>query len=774
MRKMGCLMALTLLVSTGAWAQDMAPGDAKPGGGGGSVQTATAPAETKAEQTKAEQTKAAPAPAGDSAAKPETGTESDQAERTEDSYRTVVTASRAEERELVAGRAIELVTADEIARIQPRSIPEALSEATGAWIQMTNRGAGSPMLRGLIGPQNLILVDGIRYNMTTFRTGPNQYLAMVDPWLLKGIEVVRGPGSVLYGSDAMGGVFHLLTRDGLGEGLHGTIQGRYSSVDSTKAGHGFVSYGTKTSGVLLGGGYQLFDLLEAGGGEEQPGTDYSQGSWMVKGHHDLSDRLEVRAAYVASRTRDAGRTDRLNKGDFRRYDNDDDFVYLGLVHEGSGPSRRTTATVSFHRLREHVLRHRCKSDDTGYVSDLQGCVDGDEAALDERRIKDDEVITPGFSVVHEMHLLDHALRLTTGAEAYFDEVLTSTYEKGKADDGFAMKEQDRGNYSEGSTYLSSGAFLHGEYDLLSTGPHTVTGFGGVRLSYFSAHADDVPGVGNVDLSFTGLVGSAGLKYLFSDTATVYGTWSQGFRAPNLEEATVLGSVGSVFMVPNDDLGPERSDTLEFGVRTRVAGKLALQGAVFKSWIEDKLTREPATWEGKSELEDGLPVRRYTNADSGETKGVEGAMAVGPFSGVTLSGNLAYMEGDVTRDEDGSTEPARRIPPLFGKVALTYSTGGYYAEFFTRFAGPQDRLAPDDLEDMRICEDPEHPGNLYPEGKCPGTEGWHTFNLRAGATIMESYEAELALLNLTDEKYRIHGSGLLAPGFEAALRLRGSF
>jgi hemoglobin/transferrin/lactoferrin receptor protein len=86
-----------------------------------------------------------------------------------------------------------------------RTLPEALEGVTGVAVQKTAHGQGSPFIRGFTGFRTVLLIDGIRLNNGVFRDGPNQYSATVDPFALGRLEVVRGPGAVLYGSDAVGG-----------------------------------------------------------------------------------------------------------------------------------------------------------------------------------------------------------------------------------------------------------------------------------------------------------------------------------------------------------------------------------------------------------------------------------------------------------------------------------------------------------------------------------------------------------------------------------------
>ena len=132
-----------------------------------------------------------------------------------------VTGARHDQRLIDSPRQIAVVTAEDIRRRNYRSTPDALADILGVFVQETNDGAGSPIIRGLVGNQILILVDGIRLNNGAYRLGPNQYLNTIDLNQIERIEVVRGAGSVLYGSDALGGVVNIITRAAGREAGHG-------------------------------------------------------------------------------------------------------------------------------------------------------------------------------------------------------------------------------------------------------------------------------------------------------------------------------------------------------------------------------------------------------------------------------------------------------------------------------------------------------------------------------------------------------------------------
>ena len=123
-----------------------------------------------------------------------------------------VTASREERASFDVPRAVTVIGRDALERHTPTVLPDLLRGQAGVFVQQTTPGQAAPVIRGLLGSATLMLVDGMRLNTAFFRSAPNQYFALVDPFMIDQIEVVRGAGSTLYGSDAMGGVVNVLTR----------------------------------------------------------------------------------------------------------------------------------------------------------------------------------------------------------------------------------------------------------------------------------------------------------------------------------------------------------------------------------------------------------------------------------------------------------------------------------------------------------------------------------------------------------------------------------
>ena len=165
---------------------------------------------------------------------------------------------------------------------------------------------------------------------------------------------------------------------------------------------------------------------------------------------------------------------------------------------------------------------------------------------------------------------------------------------------------------------------------------------GGRFSYFSATAPDVPEVGDVNYSYSGFVGSIGLQVLKPKKFNFFASFVQGFRAPNLQESTVLGNTGSKFEVPNPNLKPEHSNTIEGGSKVQL-GPVKLSATAFYSMLEDAIDEVPAEFEGQSVRADGTSVVKRVNTAEGLYWGFESSAALTLWR-LTLSTGATWMKG----------------------------------------------------------------------------------------------------------------------------------
>ncbi|MEK7398195.1 MAG: TonB-dependent receptor plug domain-containing protein, partial [Candidatus Poribacteria bacterium] len=181
-----------------------------------------------------------------------------------------ITGTRSERDSFTSPSAMSVITSEDIGRKSLGTTPDMLRGITGIMVQKTTAGHGSPYIRGLTGYQTLIIVDGVRLTNSTFRSGPNQYLAMVDTGQIDKIEVMRGYGSTLYGSSALGGVVNVFTKSP-SESLekfsfHPYLSTKYSNADTGKFGRIGIDGGYKNFSFIAGGSYKDVDDLKPGKG----------------------------------------------------------------------------------------------------------------------------------------------------------------------------------------------------------------------------------------------------------------------------------------------------------------------------------------------------------------------------------------------------------------------------------------------------------------------------------------------------------------------------
>jgi iron complex outermembrane receptor protein/hemoglobin/transferrin/lactoferrin receptor protein len=179
-----------------------------------------------------------------------------------------ITAQRQEDLTVDVPQSVTVVTHEQLLQNAPRTTPEALMNQSGVWVQKTNHGGGSPIIRGLVGNQVLLLVDGIRLNNSTYRYGPNQYLNTIDPGVIESMEAIRGSGSVLYGSDALGGVVQVISKVPSFSlektNVSARIIAKLMSQDMEQSGRAEVEIGSKRIAFLGGFSERNFGELVAG------------------------------------------------------------------------------------------------------------------------------------------------------------------------------------------------------------------------------------------------------------------------------------------------------------------------------------------------------------------------------------------------------------------------------------------------------------------------------------------------------------------------------
>lgn len=659
----------------------------------------------------------------------------------------LVTALRSESQWLDTPNTVQTVTAADIRlRKMSSTMPEALREMPGIMLQKTSNGQGSPFIRGFTGFRNLLLIDGVRFNNSIFRDGPNQYWNTVDPLTLDRLEVVKGPSSVLYGSDAIGGTVNAITRDpDFFDQRKGQtrLYYRYATAENSHAVRaeysGRVEDGVR---VLLGSSYRNFGNVR--GGREvgsQSKTGYSELTGDVKLIYDLDPNHRLTLYHQSFDQNDLWRTHKTTRGiswkgttvgnEVKRVlDQYRSLTYLEYRAENLGSLiDAMTVNVSYQTHKERQSR-------------VRGNLRRDQQAID--------VGTLG--AMFQLESPSPAGRWTYGAEYYLDRV--DSWRKDYNADGTPRAENIQGPVGDDARYGQLGLFVQ---DDIPIGDRVDLILGG-RYTHVRARADRVedPATGNafnIKKNWDSVVGSARVLARLDgeDHWTAFGGISQGFRAPNLSDLSRLDTARTnEIETPSPDLDPEKYLQYEIGLKSQY-DRFSGQASFFVTDIRNMIVRTPtgAVIGGDNEV-------TKQNAGDGWMHGVEleGSWRFHPAW--TVFGGFTYVDGEVdtfpTAGQTKRREPIDRLMPPTGTLGLRWDSPGrtFWVEAVGTFAAKADNLSTRDQADTQ----------RIPPG---GTPGYRVLTLRGGWNVNRNLSVFAALENVTNEDYRIHGSGVNEPG-----------
>ncbi len=640
----------------------------------------------------------------------------------------VITAQRQQRDNFTLPVVVSVLRKSDLDRRAPRTTPEALFGMPGIFLQKTNHGGGSPFMRGLTGQQTLMLVDGIRLNNATFRSGPNQYLNTLDPSWINRIEVVESSGSAEYGSDAIGGVINVLTHQlSFSEKTKLRPEAAFKWISGNMEYSGQVA--TTASGkrwaVRAGGAYRNFGDLIAGKGlgKESPNA-YTQWSAEVKGMFAISKQLTLLAAYQDLEQQDVPVYHKVQLENFKFNNFDPQRRQLGyarLLGSFAHPLlQKTELTVS--RQRSLEVRNSQKNNNPTIVKET------------------DETVTIGL----QFNVLSHIAgrwNMTTGVEYYADKVGSEKEERNENTGNTVAK---RGLYPNNATMDSWAA-----YNLHSFSWRRLDLSGGLRYNGFTITVPDET-IGESTITPSALVGNFGASVEVIKGFRVFANAATAFRAPNIDDMGTLGIVDFRYELPNNDLRPEKSKTLEAGIKVRTQQFSATVSGYYMQ-LSDLIGRVRT-----SDTIQGYAVYQKENITEAYIRGASAQFEWRLHRQWTLAGNTTYTFGQNT----SAKEPLRRIPPVNGQFFVEYRPFGHFGvRATTLFAGDQNRLAKADIDDNRIADD--------------GTPGWQIFNVGAYYQfrhVMVSGE----LQNLTNAAYRTHGSGVDGVGRSVLMRMQVNF
>jgi hemoglobin/transferrin/lactoferrin receptor protein len=709
----------------------------------------------------------------------------------------LLSSQRFQQKRKETPRQIEVVSAKRLSELQPATLGDALINTGQVFVQKSQMGGGSPVLRGFEASRVLMVIDGVRMNNATYRAGHLQDIITIDPFILDRMEVNFGAGSTLYGSDALGGVLYFKTKDAtLGEfSVKPSATVRYQSASNSVIGNVGLKVQSAKVGLLLSATRSQFGDLRSGSKnysdwdtfgmlpryvsqvngrdtvllnddpQRQKGTGYAQTDLFAK-IFTKTGKVEHMVNLQKSMSDIIPRYDRMSqfnngKPVYGRWDYaPQNREYISYTAKAGSEDHHTRLTLAQQRI------------EVGRVT----------RNFDEvmERIQRDAVRMRTVNVDRHDQL-SASFTLNSGVEMVWNAVKSVGINKNIST---LAETATKARYSDsGATTQMHSVFAQGIYKMAKTG--TVIQ-GGVRVSKYSlealfskANPWKLP-YQSISFATTTPSYDMGLTQQLKKGLLLKASVNQAYRNPNVDDMTKVfdSKPGAKLLVPSADLKAERSTTVDLGVLWRKDRSFAIEAGVFSSAVKNLLLDQPGTLNGEDSLMyDGrlTPVYQLKNVALGEISGMYLNAKVRLVKELWFSGSLTQTQGIYRLNDAAAEQPLDHIPPVYGQASLRWNGKGWFAEAQCLFNGMKKAedysSSGEDNQELQ----PIGLADINGDGKADGfNPAWQCWNIRGGYQHRSGLTATLAIENVLDLHYRYFASGMSAAGRSVNVSLAYSF
>ncbi|MCX7861446.1 MAG: TonB-dependent receptor [Bacteroidales bacterium] len=690
---------------------------------------------------------------------------------------------------------ISSINMREAAFQNPQTSADLLGVSGYAFIQKSQLGGGSPMLRGMATNRILIVVDGVRMNTAIFRSGNLQNVISLDANAMESTEILFGPGSVMFGSDAMGGVMNFgtltpkLSSSQKKVEISGNAMTRYSSANNENTMHLDVNVGMRKLALLTSFTFADYDDLRSGnvGGHPsfyrtyyvirvdnkdimvpnkdstlQVGSQYDQLNFMQKVKYQINTAANIEYAFHFSETSKYNRYDRLTV--WRT-----DGPYKGKLRWAEwyyGPQKwqmhriglNSSSATKFYEKFKMVIAYQF-FEESRYDREFM---------YRERRMQKENVHAFSGNIDAEKQWTEK-LKIFYGYEFVHNTVYS------KATLTHIIKNEVSPTvtrYPNGSIWMSNGVYITGTYKfhklwLVNSG---------LRYNHFYIHADfdttffPFPFL-QASINTGSTVGSVGLVYTPKPSWQCYTNLANGFRAPNIDDmGKVFESVPGYLVVPNPNLKPEKVYNFEAGIIKTVKNLLRIDATIYRTWLLDAMVRKNTIFNGDSTIRfmgNKSRVQSVQNVGEIDVYGFQAGLEFF-YKGFGLRSHLSYQKGYEKVPDSSVTYPLRHAAPMFGSTHCTYEyKNKIKADFYVVYNAKMD------YEDLALTER-FNPSYARDKNGKPYVASWYTLNFKLGYYPSPSIAITGGIENIANVLYRPYASGINAPGRNFIFSLRVKF
>ncbi len=683
---------------------------------------------------------------------------------------------------------VTVINSSAVALQNPQTAADLLTISGKVFMQKSQQGGGSPMIRGFATNRLLYSIDGVRMNTAIFRGGNIQNVISLDGFVIDKTEIVFGPGSVMYGSDAIGGVmsFQTLTpRFSLEDKtrVSGSAVSRISSANEEKTAHFDVNVGWKKWALVTSISSNNFGDLRMGshGPEEylrpfyvqrqngvdvvvtnedplvQKPTAYSQINVMQKVRFAPNENWDIQYGLHFSETSSYSRYDR-----HIRYDND------GLPRYGEfnyGPQKwimnnfmisHKKATTLYDAL-EIRLAHQFFEE-----SRISRSINKPKRQTRIEKVNAYSFNADFTKAINKKNIVFYGLEYILNdvdSEGIDTNIITGVNSVGPA------------RYPQ-AIWQSIGIYLNNEFKVSEKTVFQA----GLRYNQFILKADfdttfyPFPFT-EANINKGSLTASAGIVYSPTENWILSSNLGSAFRAPNVDDiGKIFDSEPGSVVVPNPNLNAEYASNLDVNVARKFGKNIKVDVSAYYTLLQNAMVRRDFTLNGSSEIiYDGelSQVQAIQNAAKANVYGFQAGIEVKSPSGFNFSTDLNFQKGEEELD-NGDKSPSRHAAPFFGISRIGYETSNFDFQVNVQFS--------DAVNFSDLAEEEKGKTEIYAKDKDgnPYSPSWYTLNFKTLYQLTNNFTITAGLENITDQRYRPYSSGIVSPGRNFILALRAKF
>lgn len=699
----------------------------------------------------------------------------------------ILSASKFSENKTDVPRTITRIDAKIIGFSNPQTSADALERTGKVYIQKSQLGGGSPIIRGFSTNRLLLTVDGVRMNNAIFRSGNIQNVISVDPFTIQNTEVTLGAGTVIYGSDAVGGVMSFNTikpklsyQDSLFLNSSSTV--RYATASQEQTIHTNLNLGLKKWAFLSSFTLNRFGDLRMGkfGPDNylrpefittanntdliianqnplvQKKTGYNQVNYIQKIVYQPVNNLDFNLGLFYTKSSDVPRYDRLT----RYRDNK-----LRSAEWFYGPQQWLMANLQVDYKKSTSLFYDNLKLNLAFQNFDESRVDRDYQSL-IRSTRAENVKAYSFNLDLEK-LFSKKSTLYYGAEFVYNKVGSSAYQQN-------IETEETENivtrYPNNASWQSLAAYFNYKYKPSKT----FVLQSGLRFNKIDSKANFKANNVFLNLPFTAsnnsfkaLTGSFGVSWVSSKFIKWKANFATAFRAPNIDDiGKVFDSEPGSVVVPNSNSKPEYAYNGEIGLNLNFSKSISFDLSTYYTLLDNALVRRNGSLNGETELMyngELSQIQSIQNASKSKTYGFE----VGAFFKFSDHLNLK-SQYNITGGFDAVNNiqsPSRHVAPSFGNSHLIWAKNNLKLDVFVNFNG--------ELSNNQLANSEQGKDYIYAldDNNKPFAPSWYTLNLTTQYQVNKNTVITTSLENISDQRYKTYSSGIAAPGRNLIVALK---